>query len=160
MIQMTDTDTGMEVHAESEADAVKAMREAKRKAAAEEKRKGAARDVARLRAREVGWHAYYLKHSGQSQPWTIKQEKNVKTRIDESGRTHVHVERPEGSADIHLSYGNKVVGVVWDGGGYDAIVLLQYQHDKAVAYAVGVADGEYCLERLPGITLEDYRRDE
>ncbi len=160
MITLQDDALEITVQGETEDKAIRAMKTARTKAKEAKQQRERDRETARVRARLCGWHAYHLKHSRGGQPWTIKPAKFCRQRTDDILGVVVRLSTADGDSEFSLNYGTCLLAIVWNMGGYDALVFLQYKDEAPECYAVGVCNGEWCLEQMPGIALADYRKDE
>lgn len=154
-----------EFSAETEAEAVKLARKAKREAAKEEKRQEAARTTALQRAKTAGFRVYdrFLEDKPMPPAWIIHKAGNrfFPAQRYEAPYTYTRIDTEDGRGEIRLyDRGYSIVASVDNGAGFTMLLFVKDcdTTDPPRAYAVGVCDGVANWVRLEKpITLELFR---
>jgi len=153
-----------EFHAETEEEAFKAARAAKRQAARDEKRREAAHATARDRAMVDGFRVYDRLAQGKSPPgaWCLARpgSKWFPPQKHEDycyEATAMDCEGGRASLKLHDTSWT-VVGTVENGAGFTFLVFIQCrQAGNVEPHAVATCDGEVAIVRMHGITMDQFR---
>lgn len=161
---------------ETEAEAIKAARKAKREAAKRDAEQAKLREVAYTRAAEKGFRILcrVLEHGKMPRAWRLYRpgDKWAENLFARSVETDFHgfptgtafvVESPgEGQSRVMVGhYGCEMVGAVCGGAGFTLCYFLRDRTTGEVeCRALGCHMGVYATERVPTVTPEMFQRDE
>lgn len=163
--------------AETEKEARKLFRKGEKVQRQKEKEQAAESKLAYDRAKSVGYdiltRIIEAKSEGDGKPfprgWRVKKPGDQFFRVNRghsSAAWHdtATYETEAGTASFE-HWGYRVLGILWNGSGFDTVTFLQdTEHGNGVgpvhAYAVGVAGNQVRLADLPGVTLEMFQPEE
>ena len=171
MVTMTDDSLGVTVEGETEAQASKLLRVARRKAAKEQAARDVVRHAAETHAKKRAYDLYYyraekgaefVKYPQGYRYFKIGEDQHASLKMEIAHGARgciIHAQMPDATATIDL-YGEIVVGYVENGGGFPVLAFLHDTcgtcPDKPVA--LGSEDGVLALVHMPDMTPEMFRR--
>lgn len=155
--------------AESEEEALKAARKAKRQAAKAERQEQADRQQASVNSRLAGFRVLSRVLDGQPerQGWRVYRpgEKWFPACQSEDCYQYFRLETEHGTAELQLyrslSDPLEFVGALMDGAGYWVAIWLADKTSGTSPYCIGIHNGQVVIERLPVcISMELFRGSE
>jgi hypothetical protein len=147
--------------AETEEEALRLFRKAKREAEVARKQRELDAEIAQDQADKFGYHVYYLKHSPNANKpeWVcLDREPTPQPRAEICGQWSIELETATGMGRLVFDNDVKLVGLLLGCSGYYAIAIQREGYGVEVA-AIGIHNGIPWLAWLPGITMGDFPAD-
>lgn len=130
------------------------------------KRHDQAQQIANAKAYQAWMFLHRHQHEGSSMPrWSVKlpgsEYFRVKLGTDSFYKlTTQYTYDTETGRVVVDHYRDEVLGVVWNGGGWDIVTFIKNHHDEKVrAFSIGVWEGQFALSEIPGLELKHFERD-